>query len=392
MKQRNRACLIVLEDFPASENRVQREARALKVAGWDVRILAARGAETCTEWCGIPVDRTRVGRVKAAGNLRRLWEYTAFPIEAFWWVVRQAVAFRPHVVQVASMPDWLVFSAVIARPISHSRVVLDLHELMPELMQARGGSSITQMALKALERWSVNAADRVVVPTPGVAKVLRGRIADVEPVVVVNGVDSATYPVVDPAATGGRDATPLVGFHGTLTERFGVRTIIEAMAVLRDRGVEANLRVIGNGLDRPEFEELTRARGLEARVSFLGQIPAARLAPMVPEQDLGLVPMLDTPFTRVAYPTKLLEYAASGVAVVASDMEPIREMMTDSAVTFAEPGNAAAWADAIEALLANRGRRLAQAREAQVELQPYLWQALRQRYVEIFEELVARTR
>lgn len=50
--------------------------------------------------------------------------------------------------------------------------------------------------------------------------------------------------------------------------------------------------------------------------------------------DIGVVPLRDTPFNRARTPIKALEYAALGIPVVASDLEPYREFVIDGVTGY----------------------------------------------------------
>src|SRR4029079_10207906 len=73
---------------------------------------------------------------------------------------------RYHLVHVHNMPDFLVFSSLIPK-LFGARVLLDLHDPMPELCETIFGvASDHRMVrwLKILERWSLAYADLAVTP------------------------------------------------------------------------------------------------------------------------------------------------------------------------------------------------------------------------------------
>jgi glycosyltransferase involved in cell wall biosynthesis len=50
--------------------------------------------------------------------------------------------------------------------------------------------------------------------------------------------------------------------------------------------------------------------------------------------DIGVVPLADTPFNRCRTPIKALEYAALGIPVLASDVEPYRGFVVDGVTGY----------------------------------------------------------
>jgi glycosyltransferase involved in cell wall biosynthesis len=90
-----------------------------------------------------------------------------------------------------------------------------------------------------------------------------------------------------------------------------------------------------------------------------------------PGWEIGLAPLTDTPFNRCKSSIKTLDYAALGVAVLASDMPAYRGSLADGPGGMLIRPDEAAWHDAIAGLLRNAPMRHALAVEA------------RQRFLEI---------
>ncbi|HET6183054.1 MAG TPA: glycosyltransferase [Acetobacteraceae bacterium] len=67
--------------------------------------------------------------------------------------------------------------------------------------------------------------------------------------------------------------------------------------------------------------------------------------------DVGLAPLADTSFNRAKSALKALDYAALGLAVLASDVEPYRGSIADGPGGILVPHDPAAWEEAIERLV-----------------------------------------
>jgi glycosyltransferase involved in cell wall biosynthesis len=65
---------------------------------------------------------------------------------------------------------------------------------------------------------------------------------------------------------------PLIVSMGRVTERRNLNRLIEATALLRERGRDIQVRIIGNGPALPRLEALAAALGVTDRVHFLGAI------------------------------------------------------------------------------------------------------------------------
>lgn len=77
------------------------------------------------------------------------------------------------------MPDILVFAALVPK-VCGARVVLDLHDPMPELMMTIYGltpESFGVRLLKRFEKWSISFADAVLTVNQACKKLLRPAVA-----------------------------------------------------------------------------------------------------------------------------------------------------------------------------------------------------------------------
>ena len=155
--------MVVFSYCPA-DPRVRREAEALAESGMAVDIICLRGpgqdrVETVrgTRIIRLPVTRKR------GGKIRYVWDYTVFLALACITVAALHLRWRYRLVHVHNMPDVLVFSALIPR-ILGTRVLLDLHDPMPEVFMAKydiGKSHPAIRLLRFLERLSIGFSSAV---------------------------------------------------------------------------------------------------------------------------------------------------------------------------------------------------------------------------------------
>jgi glycosyltransferase involved in cell wall biosynthesis len=169
--------------------------------------------------------------------------------------------------------------------------------------------------------------------------VARGlRRGDVE--VIHNGVDLA---YLTPGPPGARLPEPTFLYLGRLKRYKRVDLVLEAVALLRDRGVGVQLRIAGRGDDERRLHAVVRALGLGGRVTFEGFVTEERKRELLrgcwatvlasPKEGWGI--------TNV-------EAAACGTPAVAADAPGLRESVRDgvSGVLF-PAGDAGALADAL---------------------------------------------
>jgi glycosyltransferase involved in cell wall biosynthesis len=172
------------------------------------------------------------------------------------------------------------------------------------------------------------------------------------------GVDTDAWPPLEPRP---RDAArPARLLHvASLNAVKDQRTLIHALAELRDRRVDFIMDVAGEdtmgGAARREAEEV----GLGASVRFHGFLAHGRLRPLFETADVLVVSS-----RHEAGPLVLAEAAVAGVPTVGTAVGQIADWSPDAAVAVA-PGDATALASAIEELLSDDARRLRIASAAQ---------------------------
>lgn len=175
--------------------------------------------------------------------------------------------------------------------------------------------------------------------------------------------DGGPDPTESPAPQADTSQWPtLVAYAGHLYPWKGVDVLVHALGALP----EANGLVIGGHpaeSDRERVEALSRALGLESRVMFTGQIPAADVARRLSEASILVLPNTASAISeRYTSPLKLFEYLAVGRPIVASNLPAIREVLTDGeSALLVPPGDSVALAAAIRRIAGDPAlaRRLA---------------------------------
>ncbi len=151
------------------------------------------------------------------------------------------------------------------------------------------------------------------------------------------------------SAQSGRDF--VIGWAGGATAHLeNLALLPPVFAELIRRGVQCRF-ILAGGRGDPAVHRLFEAvPGL--KVEFLEWVDPQKMPQLMQTFDVGLMPLLDTPWNRGKSALKVIEYMACGVAAVASPVGENNYVITDGKNGFL-PRTAKDWADTIEQLYRN---------------------------------------
>jgi len=243
------------------------------------------------------------------------------------------------------MPDVLVFAALFPKLLG-AKVILDLHDPMPELMMTIFNLWKESRAVKfmtVLEKWSIAFADAVLTVNRACEKLFFARGCPASKItVVMNSPDESIFRYI-PAQISNRDRRDrpfVIMYHGTLVERNGVDLAVEALVRVRRSIPAAELRIYG---PRTPFLEQVMStvtdKGLEKAVHYLGPRRLEGLVEAITECDVGVIPNKRSIFTEINTPTRIFEYLALGKPVVAPSAPGILDYFGKEELVLFELGN-----------------------------------------------------
>ena len=387
--------LVVLSTYPF-DPRPRRAAEALVRYGMSVDYICARDGRA--PWHenanGINLFRVPINHQRG-GKFAYGFQYSAF-IFASAAILAARSRRRPYdLIYINNMPDILVVSALLPKMFG-AKVILDLHDPMPELMMTifdkDPGSKSVQL-LKFLEKWSVARADRVLVPNATCRRLLAERSCPEEKIaIVMNSPDESIFPfrpVCSRQSSNGRGKKPLVVmYHGTLVERNGLDIAVEAFASLRDKLPTAQLHIYGKAT--PFLERVMQSakeRGLQQKVLHRGERSLEQIVGAIDDCDVGVIPNRRNAFTHINMPTRIFEYLARGKPAIAPRTAGIQDYFGEDSLFFFEAGNANELAQKIEFVASHPTEVSTITERGQQVYKTHTWNQERQTLVRVVEKL-----
>lgn len=351
----------VLKRYPRlSETFIVTEILAREAAGEDIAIASLRGA-------GDPRFHPAVAAVRAPVT----WVPEVHGAPALWETVRLAHRDLPGVPAV--LPELLCLAPGEAAQVLHvarwvvTAGITHLHAHFATLATtvARLASRITGVP------YSFTAHAKDIFHTSVDPGALRTKLADAHHVVTVsefnagwlrerfgaaaarvhrvyNGLDVAGLPFAEPRLRNGR-----IAFVGRLVEKKGLPDLLDAVALLRERGRPAPLDVVGGGVLEEALRTQVRVLDLADLVTFHGPLPGDRVQQVIRAASVFAAPCVHAADgDRDGLPTVLLEAMAAGTPCVSTRVTGIPEAVVHGHTGLLVPErDPDALADALGSLL-----------------------------------------
>jgi glycosyltransferase involved in cell wall biosynthesis len=202
----------------------------------------------------------------------------------------------------------------------------------------------------------MTTADLVVTLGEAMREEITGRGVPADKVIIVpNGVSGEFLKPLPSGAElrarlGIGDGEFAVGLVSSLVAHEGIGTLLEAVKILRDRGVPARALIVGDGPERASLQRRATELGLDA--IFTGRVPMAEVRSYHAVLDVFVVPRTPDRVCQLVTPLKPVEAMASGLPVVVSSVRALAEIVQDGETGLLFPPlDAGALADQLKLLL-----------------------------------------
>jgi glycosyltransferase involved in cell wall biosynthesis len=365
---------MVVHQYYHCDQRVRCYAEALAAAGIQVDVLCPRDQNQSFTEQGdgirvftIPISRGYRGR----GGY--LLEYGMALILFTARLLALYIKNRYQVIHVHNMPDCLIFTALVPR-ILGARLILDIHDPMPEFYMSKFGSQEVGMTVRLMrlqEKFSSALAHAITVvnnvPDPKVFNRSRYKKE--------HRGESKHFTLIYP---------------GTIAPRYGLDVAIRALPLLVTKIPQLYLVIVGPQVEYVnELSNLASQLGISRFVQFRPLVPVDEVPGQIIQADVGIYPALPDAHMSIATPTKVLEYAVMGIPIIASRLKILEDLFTGSAVMFFDPGNADQFAHCVLELFDNPARRDELVRNADSDFaRAHSWSDERRAYFGVLNRLL----
>ncbi|RDZ35268.1 MULTISPECIES: glycosyltransferase family 4 protein [Haloferax] len=335
--------VIVSQHFPpdnsGNASRVRDTAVHLSQENWEVTVLAPppsfphgqfgrswKWNESYTR-DGVKIKRLWAHQptVEDPSFASRIAYYLTFPIHALLWLLLNRGEI--DVILTSSPP---IFTGIAGLPFSlfsTTSVVVDVRDLWIDASIGLGfinEDSIVEKSSRAFERLVLDSADKIAVTTNqlGSELVSQYKINHDKIFHLPNGVDSNRFDVNRDS----QDSTII--YTGNVGHAQDLESCIKAVDQMETHKV--TLKIVGDGDIRGELEELAEELGVSDSIDFTGLVSRDNIPKMLADASIGVAPLKETETLEYAVPTKVYEYMASSLPVVATGTGEVEKLIDES--------------------------------------------------------------
>ncbi len=355
-KKKVNSVLIFTSVHPLHDSRIIKQVNSLHNAGFDCTLVAPWASQEK----GYPFKEQYFNR--KSGFLGRLIAQLIF--------LRTAIHFKWAYIHFHDFDT--VPAAILLRLITWRRIIYDVHENYGEEVMIR---EYIPKPLRYPLRWLINSIEwlgviiigRLVVVVP--AQVQRFRQWGCKKIALVRNYASLSLAPPAPVDPIRVQQDGYVLSTSGQTVNYGALMVLDAASILIKRGYPVSIRGIDRFEGSASLKDLILNRMIEENIhnyKLLPRVTPQAIGNYLASSSIGLSIRLDTPNMRHGIPTKLFEYMAYGIPIIATDVGYQADIINESKSGILVPANnpealadaiLRLWQDAeLRALLGNAGR------------------------------------
>lgn len=380
--------------FFESDTRILQYATALAKRGDTVDVIALRRDVSVPEveiLNGVNVYRIQARTVNEKGLFTYASRILRFLLRSTLFLRRQHRQNPYDLVHVHNVPDFLVFSALFPK-MNGVPVVLDIHDLLPEFYASKfkvRHDSFLFKVLTFVERCSAAFATHVIVANHLWRDRFVARSSRADKCSVVRNHPDLDIFIAQSRQELQKNDKFLLTYPGSLNWHQGLDVAIRAFASIADEMPEAEFHIYGEGPAKPSLIELANRLGMQKRVIFHDFLPSREIARVMATTDLAIEPKRSTSaFGNEALSTKILEFMALGVPVIASKTKIHAYYYNDSVVQYYENDAEAQLAEQMLRLKNDPRLRIRLVENAKKYVRENNWGARKHEYLHLVDTLV----
>ncbi len=335
--------LMIVYNYMPRDIRVRKEALTLIDAGHEVDVICLhqKGQKKYEQFEGINYYRLILNSYRGS-KLNYIYFYVIFFIKVFLMVNKLCFKKRYNVIHVHNMPDFLVFVGFIQK-LFGSKIILDMHDPMPEIFMTKFGLSRSSLTLKLVylqERISFKFANKIITTNKAFVDTFKERDLDVSKIsIVMNSPITSIYTEANYKRIKDDWGKFIVMYHGTIVERNGLDEAVYVTQRLKKEIPELEFWIYGDGEFLNNLMEKIKSEALSSFIRYKGFVEVEEIARTIPTIDVGIIPNKLTPFTNLNFPVRIFEYIHYHKPVVVPRTQGVKDYFSEDEIFYFDPGD-----------------------------------------------------
>lgn len=279
----------------------------------------------------------RKNDLRISGYLLSLFK---FFLKSCYYCTKLSLKTSYDVVHVHSIPDFEVFAAIIPK-LNNAKVILDIHDPMPDLFAAKYGkkqSSLNIRSLKLVERISSKFADHVITVTDHWRKEIgkRSFIPKDKISAIVNYANTQYFNDSNIQNPKGDDKYFSILYPGTLNKHCGIDVALKAVDMVRKK-IPIRFDIYGNGSEYSKLLKTVETLEMNDIVFFHNYIPWEKIPQLMSRYDVGLALLSGKgEYSKHALNSKIFEFLAMGIPVIVTRTKSTEHYLNDRLTMFSK--------------------------------------------------------
>lgn len=322
----------------STDSRVIREAKAAVEAGYKVDFYTLN-EDNKILIDGVNIIYSRRSQYKGRNKIKFIMSYIYFFFFCLFNISGKAFSkFRYRIIHVNNMPNFLVFSTIVAKMFG-SAVIMDVHDVMPELFAQKFSRSLDSFLIRLLyleERYSLRFADIIISVNRSCTERFRAnKIRKIPMIEILNAADEEIFTPPESKLFNSEELKLIYPATIALI-RNGIDILLEAMEIIVKNDVNnIKLSIFGGGEDSELLKSLIIKKKLTDYVRYSGKfIDFSTLNSELENSSVGIIPFPKGYSTNHQMPIKMHEYFVKKLAVVSSDVKLLKEDFSEIVLLF----------------------------------------------------------
>lgn len=378
----NKIAIIAYTTF-STDTRVQKEAYAAAEAGYELDIYTLED-DLVSNYNTFNFVRSNIIQYKGQSKFHYIFSYIRFFLYCFFNLSTKFFKEKYKFVHVHNMPNFLVFSSIIPKMFG-AKVILDIHDLMPEIFSVKFRLPIDHALIKLLyfeERISAKFANEIIATNSyHIERFHKNKIVNKKITEVINVADEKIF--YSPNSKDYLQEEVIIAYPSTLAKRLGIDTLIEAIEILHKNKLKFKLYIYGDGEYREDIAKIIIKKNLNEVVILSKSFISLEILSMeLDKAHIGVIPLPTNVSNDIAMPVKIYEFFAKKVCVVATEL-PLMKSCFNNSVMFFQEGSSEDLAEKLEYLIHNREIIKDYAERGYSKFSTQTWDFFKSKYKEI---------